>query len=272
MPAKTQDEKAGYGVPRDETSSPHIELSGVSKVFVSGTVALEPVDLTVQRGEFVSLLGPSGCGKSTLLRIISGLTTATAGTVQTQTGGQRAFVFQDPTLLPWRTCLGNAMLAMELEGVPKNERLSRATEAFALVGLTGFEKQYPRNLSGGMRMRLSLARSLTLHPDLFLMDEPFSALDELTREVLQDELLRILETTRFTSVFVTHNLYEAAYLSDRIVVMSARPGRVKEIFTVPFDRPRRPPLRSDPAFNRFCAQVSECLRDTTPGSGDDNGA
>jgi NitT/TauT family transport system ATP-binding protein len=241
-------------------SAPHIDVQGTSKIYPNGTVALQPVDLQIGKGEFVSLLGPSGCGKSTLLRIIAGLSSATQGTVHIPPGDRRAFVFQDATLLPWRTVESNAHLVCELEGVDKAERRTRVAEALKMVGLAGFEKAYPRNLSGGMKMRLSLARALALRPQLFLMDEPFSAVDEITRETLQDELLRIWSSEGFTSVFVTHNLYEAVYLSHRVVVMSARPGRIEKIFDIPFDYPRSPALRSTPEFSALSAEISTYLR------------
>lgn len=238
-----------------------IRISGVAKTFPNGTEALAPVDLRIGEGEFVTLLGPSGCGKSTLLRIIAGLTEPSAGTVEIADEQSRAFVFQDPTLLPWRTVDRNAQLLLELEGVAKPERRERAAAALDKVGLKGFEKSYPRNLSGGMRMRLSLARALALRPKFFLMDEPFSALDEITRETLQDELLRIWAEEGFTSVFVTHNLYEAVYLSHRVVVMSPRPGRVERIFDIPFAYPRSPDLRATPEFSALGAEIAGCLRE-----------
>jgi NitT/TauT family transport system ATP-binding protein len=237
-----------------------ISVDGVSKTFPDGTVALTPTSLQVGEGRFVSVVGPSGCGKSTLLRVIAGLTGATSGGCTTPTGASRAFVFQDATLLPWRTVRSNAQLLLELEGFSKSEREERAAKALELVSLTGFERSYPRNLSGGMKMRLSLARALALRPKLFLMDEPFSALDELTRETLQDELLRIWESEGFTALFVTHNLYEAVYLSNRVIVMSARPGRVIADIDVPLPYPRTPDMRQTPEFNAISAKVSAALR------------
>jgi NitT/TauT family transport system ATP-binding protein len=248
---------SGAAPPQPE---PVIITRGVSKTFPNGTVALEPTDLCIADGEFVSIVGPSGCGKSTLLRIIAGLTPPTSGECVTPEGRRRAFVFQDPTLLPWRTVRKNAQLLLELEGFPREERRARAAEALELVGLAGFERSYPRALSGGMRMRLSLARALALRPKLFLMDEPFSALDEITRETLNDELLRIWASEGFTALFVTHNLYEAAYLSSRVLVMSPRPGRVVAEIKIPFDYPRSPELRTSPAFNEVASRISAELR------------
>lgn len=253
-PATGGPDPSGRGEPR-------IEVQNVSKIYSNGTVALAPVDLTVADGEFVALLGPSGCGKSTLLRIIAGLIPASGGRVKIDGDAQRAFVFQDPTLLPWRKVDANARLLLELENIPRAERDARVAHALNMVGLAGFEKSYPRGLSGGMRMRLSLARALALQPELFLMDEPFSALDEITRETMQLELLRIWGESGFTAVFVTHNLYEAVFLSRRVVVMSARPGRIVRIFDVPFDYPRQESLRSDPAFNQLTQEISDCLRE-----------
>lgn len=237
-----------------------ITVRGVSKVFPNGTTAMTPTDVQVDEGQFVSIVGPSGCGKSTLLRIIAGLTPATTGDCSTPTGSRRAFVFQDATLLPWRTVRKNAQLLLELEGFDKPERERRAADALRLVSLEGFQKVYPRNLSGGMKMRLSLARALALQPEVFLMDEPFSALDEMTRETLQDELLRIWSSEGFTALFVTHNLYEAVYLSNRVIVMSARPGRVIAEIDVPLPYPRRPEVRQSPEFSEVAAEVSAALR------------
>jgi NitT/TauT family transport system ATP-binding protein len=169
-------------------------------------------------------------------------------------------VFQDPTLLPWRTVRKNAQLLLELEGFDKEDRRERAAGALRLVGLDGFEKSYPRSLSGGMKMRLSLARALALRPQVFLMDEPFSALDELTRETLQEELLGIWSSEGFTALFVTHNLYEAVYLSSRVIVLSARPGRVVADVEVPLSYPRNPEVRQAPEFNEIAARVSDALR------------
>lgn len=247
----------------DDIASPQIEVQGASKTYPNGTVALTPVDLNIRDGEFVSLIGPSGCGKSTLLRMIAGLIDVSDGRVQINGDAQRAFVFQDATLLPWRKVEKNARLLLELEGIPRHEHKNRIQDALRLVGLTGFEKSYPRGLSGGMKMRLSLARALALQPELFLMDEPFSALDEITRSQLQLELLSIWNERRFTSVFVTHNLYEAVFLSHRVVVMSARPGRIARVFDIPFEYPRDESLQSSPEFHKLADEVSKCLREVS---------
>jgi NitT/TauT family transport system ATP-binding protein len=242
-----------------EMRNPVLTFDGVSKRFADGTVALAGVDLNVASGEFVSVVGPSGCGKSTLLRIASGLTAASEGAVLVDTQ-QIGFVFQDPTLLPWRTVQANVELLAELGGLPRQERRHRANEAIKLVGLSDFARHHPRALSGGMRMRVSLARSLTLQPELFLFDEPFGALDEITRERLNDELLALFLTQRFTALFVTHSVTEAVFVSTRVVVMSGRPGQVVGDFPVPFEYPRPPGLRFDEEFAHLAGEVSACLR------------
>jgi NitT/TauT family transport system ATP-binding protein len=243
----------------NEKARPVLEFSGVSKRFPDGTVALAGVDLRISSGEFVSVVGPSGCGKSTLLRIASGLSEASEGQARASID-HIGYVFQDPTLLPWRTVQANVELFAELRRLPKDERRRRAREAIELVGLTEFVRHYPRALSGGMRMRVSLARSLTLRPELFLFDEPFGALDEITRQRLNDELLQLYLTQRFTALFVTHSVSEAVFMSTRVVVMSGRPGRVEGDFPVPFEYPRPPRLRYDDQFTQLASDVSACLR------------
>jgi NitT/TauT family transport system ATP-binding protein len=237
-----------------------LEFAGVGRTFPDGTEALRAVDLTVDRGEFVSVVGPSGCGKSTLLRLASGLDTATTG--RTRVGSKRVgYVFQDPTLLPWRTVRRNVELLAELEHLPKAERRARVQEAIELVGLDGFEKHRPRSLSGGMRMRTSLARSLVLEPDVFLFDEPFGALDEMTRERLNDELLALFADRGFAALFITHSVAEAVFLSTRVVVMSPRPGRILGDVSIPFGYPREPELRYTEEFGKVAGEVSDLLRD-----------
>ncbi len=231
----------------------------ISMTFPDGTRALEDVSFTVAPGEFVTVVGPSGCGKSTLLRIASGLTTQTSGTVVVDRSSL-GYVFQDATLLPWRTVSGNVELLAELDGMAKAERRARAREAIELVGLAGFEKKYPKQLSGGMKMRASLARSLVLKPSVFLFDEPFGALDEITRERLQDELLSLFLHEGFAGLFITHSIYEAVYMSTRVLVMSARPGRIVADLRVPFGYPRSPELRFEPEFAELSGQVSAALR------------
>ena len=241
------------------TSAPALRFSGVTKRFAGGTTALAEANLEVSPGEFVAVVGPSGCGKSTLLRIASGLDDVSQGTVDV--GAKRlGYVFQDATLLPWRTVAQNVGLLAELEKLDKAERGKKIKDAIELVGLTGFEKHLPHQLSGGMRMRASLARSLVLDPDVFLFDEPFGALDEITRERLNDELLRMFELRRFAALFITHSVAEAVFLSTRVVVMSGRPGRVIADITVPFNYPRIPELRYTPEFAGLCGEVSRHLR------------
>jgi NitT/TauT family transport system ATP-binding protein len=252
---------AGQDVMR--AAQPLLTLDQISKRFPDGTEALDAIDLRVAPGQFLSVVGPSGCGKSTLLRVAAGLEQATSGSVQVPTD-QIAYVFQDPTLLPWRSVQANVELLGELRGMPKEERRRRAGNAIQLVGLSEFVGHRPRALSGGMRMRVSLARSLTLQPELFLLDEPFGTLDEITRERLNDELLALFLTQRFAALFITHSVTEAVYLSSRVVVLSTRPGRVLDHFEVPFDYPRAPELRFDPAFAKVAARVSACLRGARP--------
>ncbi len=239
--------------------APRLVFEGVAKTFPDGTRALAPTSLSVAPGEFVTIVGPSGCGKSTLLRVASGLERPSAGTV-TVDRKDLGYVFQDATLLQWRTVRANVALFAELGKVPKAVREARVTEAIELVGLSGFETKYPKQLSGGMRMRASLARSLVMDPTMFLFDEPFGALDEITRERLNDELLTLFRTKGFGALFITHSIYEAVYLSTRVVVMSARPGRIVATFDVPFDYPRSPELRFDPEFSALSGEVSHALR------------
>jgi len=237
-----------------------LNFEDVAMTFPDGTVALSGVDLTVKRGEFVTVVGPSGCGKSTLLRIASGLETASNGTVELATD-RIGYVFQDATLLPWRSVQSNVELLAELHGTAKADRQAKAKEAIDLVGLTGFEKHLPRALSGGMRMRTSLARSLTLDPEIFLFDEPFGALDEITRERLNDELLRLFAEKQFAGLFITHSVSEAVYLSTKVIVMSGRPGRIVDTFEIPFDMPRDPEIRFTGEFASLVGEVSHALRE-----------
>jgi NitT/TauT family transport system ATP-binding protein len=240
-------------------TAPALSFDRVSMVYPNGTVALRDVTLSVNPGEITSLVGPSGCGKSTLLRIASGIISASAGTVRVE-ADRLGFVFQDPTLLPWRTVLANVELLLELHGVPNNERRERAQEAIAAVGLDGFEMHHPKQLSGGMKMRASLARWLALEPSVFLFDEPFGALDEITRDRLNDELLRLFQQKGFSALFVTHSLFEAVFVSSRVLVMSDRPGRIVADIEVPFGYPRSEELRFDSAVSEIAGQVSTALR------------
>jgi NitT/TauT family transport system ATP-binding protein len=246
------------------SAPPLVSLRGVRKTFANGTTALAGLDLDIRPGEFVSLLGPSGCGKSTALRIIAGLANATGGSVEWPGSagedhrGDIGFVFQEPTLMPWATAIDNVWLPLRLRGVSKGEALPKLQEALSLVGLSGFEKAYPRELSGGMKMRVSIARALSLRPKLLLMDEPFAALDEITRFKLNDDLLRLQHDLGCTIVFVTHSVYESVYLSTRIVVMAARPGRV--VAEIDVDMPERDEsFRSSPLYAELCRDASRAL-------------
>ncbi len=239
-----------------------LSFRNVSLTFANRTEALRGVSLDVAAGEFVSILGPSGCGKSTVLRIASGLADYSSGELFVDRE-HLGFTFQDPTLLPWRTVQHNIELLLELRGVPAAERQRIAREKIALVGLEGFEHNYPKQLSGGMRMRTSLARSLTLDPAVVMFDEPFGALDEISRERLNDELLGLYRRQGFTALFVTHSISEAVFLSSRVVVMSSRPGRILSEFRIPLDYPRDPSIRYLPEFARLCGDVSSALRAAT---------
>lgn len=252
-------------------TSSAIALSHVSKVYANGTVALQDLTLKVQDAEFVSLLGPSGCGKSTVLKLISGLGEMTTGHVEaghidqasSQARGRAAhklaYVFQEPALMPWASVWDNVYLPLKLAGVSKRAARAKVGEAIALVHLQGFERAYPRELSGGMKMRVSIARSLVTEPQILLMDEPFGALDEMTRSQLNSDLLELWQEKRWTVIFVTHNIYEAVYLSNRVVVMAARPGRViAEVpITAPYPRPHD--FRTSALYNHFCRQLSDTL-------------
>ena len=247
-----------------------ISVQGVSKRFAGGDGeplrALDDVGLTIQDHEFVSVIGPSGCGKTTLLRIIGGLVAPDAGqvvidgNVVAAPGPDRAIVFQDFALLPWADLLTNVAFPLEIRKVPRAEREARARAALRLVDLEGFAHYYPRKLSGGMQQRVGLARALAVDPKILLMDEPFGALDALTRQGLQEELTALWQRDRKTVVFVTHAMDEAVYLSDRVVVMTPRPGRVAEILDIPLPRPRGPEVREEPAFARFTNRIWERLK------------
>ncbi|MBV9552899.1 MAG: ABC transporter ATP-binding protein [Alphaproteobacteria bacterium] len=255
-------------VPTRQDLPPVVELRGVEKRFASGLTALAGVDLAVERGEFLSLLGPSGCGKSTLLRIVAGLTPLSAGHFRLSLGGQNGrrgtagrvgFVFQDPTLMPWSTVANNVLLPFRIAGRSGEAARELALAAVRAVGLAGFEDAYPHQLSGGMRMRVSIARALVTDPELLLLDEPFAALDEITRLALNDDLLRLWEERRPTIVFVTHSVFESVYLSTRIAVMTARPGRIAADLAVDLAQPRGPATRSSREYAATCERVSAAL-------------
>ena len=248
---------------------PLLRLSDVAKTFSTGTVALAGIGLTIFPGEFVSLLGPSGCGKSTLLKLIAGLTAPSSGMIDwpqstyTADGSPEpalGFVFQEPTLLPWRTAADNVHLPLLLAGVNRQEARERVGEALAQVGLSAFADSYPRQLSGGMKMRVSIARALVTRPKILLMDEPFAALDEITRTKLNDELLQLFARQKLTVIFVTHSVYESVYLSSRIVVMGSRPGRVMADLPIEVPYPRTEEFRLSPLYNECCRLASMALR------------
>ena len=236
-----------------------LSFDDIGMIFPDDTEALRGISFSVARNEFVTVVGPSGCGKSTLLRIASGLLEPTAGAVLVDRD-RLGYVFQDATLLPWRTVRQNVELFAQLHGIKKDERARLCNDAITLVGLNGFEDHYPKSLSGGMRMRCSLARSLTLKPPVFLFDEPFAAVDEITRERLQIETQDLFLQEGFAGLFITHSIGEAVFLSTRVLVMSARPGRIIDEFEIPFDYPREPELRFDPEFGRLAGEVSVALR------------
>jgi NitT/TauT family transport system ATP-binding protein len=245
---------------------PVVSLRGVGKTFGTGTRALDGLDLDVHAGEFLSLLGPSGCGKSTALRIIAGLSEPSRGSVLwsdlSQSGEDRAqgigFVFQEPTLMPWATVFGNVFLPLKLAGIRRETAASRVVETLARVGLVEFAGAYPRELSGGMRMRVSIARALVTAPRVLLMDEPFAALDEITRFKLNDDLIALWRELGMTVLFVTHSVFESVYLSQRVVVMTARPGRVSSELAI--DAPERGPgFRTSAEYAGFCRSASDAL-------------
>lgn len=243
-----------------------VSLRDVTKVYGNGVSALGPLDLNVRAGEFVSLLGPSGCGKSTALRIIAGLNEQTAGSVHVPARGvdDRArhgigFVFQEPTLMPWATVRANVQLPLDLAHVAHSDATARVNQALAQVGLAEFADVYPRELSGGMKMRVSLARALVADPDILLMDEPFAALDEITRFRLNNDLLALWRKLRKTVVFVTHSVFESVYLSQRVVIMTSRPGRIAREFRIDAAEPRDEDFRTSPEYARYCRDVSAAL-------------
>jgi NitT/TauT family transport system ATP-binding protein len=243
-----------------------VSLRGVTKVYDNGVAALGPLDLEVPTGEFVSLLGPSGCGKSTALRLIAGLNAPTSGTVRVSHRAGRAragqtigFVFQEPTLMPWANVSENVRLPLKLAHVPVAEANARIGEALAQVGLAEFAGAYPRELSGGMKMRVSLARALVTDPDILLMDEPFAALDEITRFRLNNDLLSLWRNLRKTVVFVTHSVFESVYLSQRVIVMSSRPGRISAEFRIDAPEPRGEDFRTSADYAGYCRTVSNAL-------------
>ena len=255
---------------------PAVEILGADKVFADGTRGLDPVSLTIADGEFLSLIGPSGCGKSTLLSLIANLTQPSDGRRLWWRGGfdavgredrRLAVVFQDPTLMPWSRVAGNVRLPLDLAGVPKAEAAPRVEAALKMVGLSAYAGRYPRQLSGGMRMRASIARALVTEPNLLLMDEPFGALDEFTRNRLDSDLVALWWQRRLTVVFVTHSIYEAVFLATRIAVMAARPGRIFREIVVDEPHPRGEAFRTSARFADHCRALSVALMEASLASG-----
>jgi NitT/TauT family transport system ATP-binding protein len=250
------------------STKPVVRLQGIDKIYDGGTVALRDLTLEIAPNEFVSLLGPSGCGKSTALRIVAGLSRQSAGTIDWPTAThdvmgeperEIAFVFQEPQLMPWATIAENVLLPLRLRNMPRREADERVRDVLELVGLSGFEDAYPRQLSGGMKMRASIARALVTEPKLLLMDEPFAALDEITRNRLSNDLMEIWQRSGCTVLFVTHSVYESVYLSSRIVVMAPRPGRVVGTLDIPVSYPRAPDFRQSNGYAQYCREVSSLL-------------
>jgi NitT/TauT family transport system ATP-binding protein len=264
------------GTIQSGAEQPVIQILSASKIFPNGTQALSPIELNVQQGEFLSLIGPSGCGKSTLLKMIANLIEPTDGRILWWNGGpgrigsegsRLAFVFQDPTLMPWARVDANVRLALDLERKGGNKSdadvAARIHAALDQVGLTKFARSYPRELSGGMRMRVSIARALIDQPDLLLMDEPFGALDEFTRNKLDLDLVRLSWERRLTTLFVTHSIYEAVFLSTRIVVMAANPGRIHSELVIDEPQPRDEDFRGSPRFAQLCRDLSRMLTEAS---------
>ena len=242
-----------------------LTLSNVGKTYANGTVALQDFNLVVEPGTITCLVGPSGCGKSTVLRIVAGLGDTSTGRLSWQESRERhrlSYVFQEAALMPWATVMDNIRLPLKLAKVPKRAALMAVSEAIAQVGLQGFERAYPRELSGGMKMRVSIARALVNRPDILLMDEPFGALDEMTRGKLNDDLLMLQNRQKLTVLFVTHSVYEAVYLGHRVVVMTSKPGRVVAEVPVESEYPRGADYRTSAQYNRYCQKVSHCLAQT----------
>lgn len=248
--------------------APEIEIAGVTKQYGNAHAVLESIDLVVARQEFISIIGPSGCGKSTILKLIAGLANPTSGTIRvdgmTPLDAREtiSFVFQDATLLPWRTVKQNIGLGLELEHAPRARREKEIAALLDLVGLKNVAKAYPRELSGGMKMRVSIARALATNPRLMLLDEPFAALDEMSRDRLNEEILRLRAEQNWTAVFVTHSVSEAVFLSDRIVVLAPNPGRIHAEFQVELPAPRTSAIRNSPQFDAIVSRVSHTLRET----------
>ncbi|WP_237690697.1 ABC transporter ATP-binding protein [Paenibacillus caui] len=246
-----------------------VSLEDVGKVYPNGTVAVQHANLQAGEGEFLCFVGPSGCGKSTIFNMIAGLTGPTSGNLsvlgtspkEARKHNEIAFVFQEHTLLPWAKLIDNVTMPLTLRGVPKKQRVEEGERVLELVGLKDYRKVLPRQISGGMKMRVSIARALISRPKLLLMDEPFGALDEITRQILQDELLNIWQQDqKMTVLFITHNVFEAVFLSTRVVVMTPRPGKISEVVDIPFPFPRQHDFRTQPQFGEYVRKISEELQ------------
>lgn len=256
----------------NRSTPPLVAFQAVQKRYGEGAIILDHIDLKVGKGEFVSLIGPSGCGKSTLLKMISSLSPVTQGELTIDgispenAREEMAFIFQEATLLPWRTVTKNIELPLEVRGVASSKRSEVAAKMRSLVGLDHVPDHYPRQLSGGMKMRVSIARALSLTPKILLLDEPFGALDEMTRDRLNEELIGIREQQKFTAFFVTHSVAEAVFLSSRIIVLSANPGKIFKDMAIPFAYPRSAEIRESAEFQALVTEVSRVLRSVTPHS------
>lgn len=245
-----------------------ISCNHVNKIYANGTVALQDMNLTINDGQFVTLVGPSGCGKSTVLRLIAELSKVSSGEIESNINKDKnelAFVFQEPALMPWSHIIDNVHLPLKLTGKSLRESRTTVQEAINLVGLDGFERSYPRELSGGMKMRVSIARALVNQPRIVLMDEPFGALDEMTRSKLNSDLLEVWQKRNWTVIFVTHNIYEAVYLSQRVIVMAARPGRVIADVKIDATYPRSEDFRMSQLCNQYCREISNYLEGAVSG-------
>jgi NitT/TauT family transport system ATP-binding protein len=250
---------------------PAIALDRATKSYGTGTTILDRISVDIAKREFVSLIGPSGCGKSTLLKLVAGLSPITSGTIavdgMTPANAREivSFIFQDATLLPWRTVRQNIVLGLELEGMARERRTEKVNEVLQLVGLTHVADSYPRQLSGGMKMRVSIARALATRPQVLLLDEPFAALDEMTRDRINEDLLRLRDEQGWTSLFVTHSVAEAVFLSTRILVLAPHPGRIAHDITIDLPYPRNEETRSTPAYEQAVVAVSRALRSVSVG-------
>ena len=269
LPSDPQDAHTARGA---ADRRPVVEVLSAEKIFANGTRALAPIDLTIAEGEFLTLIGPSGCGKSTLLKLIANLIQPSDGRILWwrgdsgqvgQDGRGLAFVFQEPTLMPWARVDTNVRLPLDLADVPRGKADPRVSDAIARVGLSAFARHYPRQLSGGMKMRVSIARALATDPNLLLMDEPFGALDEFTRNKLDDDLIKLWWERKLTTVFVTHSIYEAVFLSTRIVVLAANPGRIFRTMTIDEPQPRGQDFRDSARFAAYCRELSTWLAEAS---------